>query len=70
MKRLFRSRSDRKIAGICGGFAELVDIDPTLVRLVVVVLGVVTGIVPFFIGYLIAWWIVPEADAGSSHQGV
>ena len=70
MKRLFRSRSDRKIAGICGGFAELVDIDPTLVRLVVVVLGVVTGIVPFFIGYLIAWWIVPEADAGSSHKGV
>jgi phage shock protein PspC (stress-responsive transcriptional regulator) len=68
MKRLFRSRSDRKIGGLCGGFAEMVNIDPTLIRLAVVVLGIATGVAPFFIGYLIAWWIIPEADA--SHNGV
>ena len=59
MTRLFRSETNKKIAGVCGGIAELMDVDPTIVRLVVVVLGLVTGILPFVIGYLIAWWIVP-----------
>ncbi len=60
MTRLYRSRSDRKIAGVCGGLGELMDIDPTIVRLVLVVLGLATGIIPVLIGYLIAWWMVPE----------
>lgn len=33
MKKLFRSSTDRKICGVCGGIAEYFDIDPTLVRL-------------------------------------
>ena len=49
-----------KIAGVCGGLGELMDIDPTMVRLAVVILGLATGIVPFFVGYLVAWWIVPK----------
>ena len=59
MQRLYRSRTDKKIAGVCGGIAEMVDADPTIIRLVVVVLSLATGIVPFFVGYLLAWWIVP-----------
>ena len=62
MKKLYLSRSNKKIAGVCGGIGELTDTDPTIIRLIVVVLALVTGFFPFFIGYLIAWWIVPEAN--------
>jgi phage shock protein PspC (stress-responsive transcriptional regulator) len=61
MKRLYRSQTNKKIAGLCGGIGEMMDIDPTIIRLIVIVLGLATGIFPFFIGYLIAWWIVPFA---------
>ncbi len=63
MKRLYRSRTDRKIAGICAGLGQYLDADPTVVRLITVVLGLVTGVFPFFVGYLVAWWIVPEEPA-------
>ncbi len=59
MKKLYRSQTNKKIAGICGGIGEMMDADPTIVRLVVIILGLVTGFFPFFIAYLIAWWIVP-----------
>lgn len=59
MQKLYRSRSDKKIAGVCGGIAEMIDVDPTIVRLVIFVLAIATGLIPFFIGYIVAWWIVP-----------
>ena len=59
MKKLWRSRTNKKIAGICGGIGEMTETDPTIIRLAVIVLGLATGFFPFFIGYLIAWWIVP-----------
>jgi phage shock protein PspC (stress-responsive transcriptional regulator) len=61
MTRLYRSRNDRKIAGICGGFAELYDMDPTVVRLITLAIALVTAVGPLVIVYLIAWWVVPEA---------
>ena len=61
MKRLFRSQTNKKIAGICGGIGEMTDTDPTIIRLIVIVLGLATGFFPFFIAYLIAWWIIPVA---------
>ncbi len=60
IKRLYRSRTDKKIAGICSGIAEYLDTDPTVIRLATVVLALITGVFPFIIGYIIAWWIVPE----------
>jgi phage shock protein C len=59
MQKLYRSRTNKKIAGVCAGIAEMIDADPTIVRLVIVVLALATGVFPLFIGYLIAWWIVP-----------
>jgi len=59
-KQLFRSATNKKIAGICGGVGEMMNVDPTIIRLVTIVLGLVTGIIPFIIAYIIAWWIVPE----------
>jgi len=44
------------------------DADPTIVRLVFVVLALATGVFPFLIGYLIAWWIVPEGNQSHSQM--
>lgn len=59
-RRLYRSRKDRKIAGVCGGIAEYFDTDPTLVRLIAVLILIFTGFVPMFLVYLLAWIIIPE----------
>jgi phage shock protein C len=68
MKKLYRSTTNKKIAGVCGGIGGMMDADPTIVRLVFVVLALATGIFPFLIGYLIAWWMVPEGTQDQSHS--
>jgi phage shock protein C len=60
MKKLYRSRKDRKIAGICGGLAEYFHIDATIIRLAAVFLCFITGIAPLILVYLISWIIIPE----------
>jgi phage shock protein C len=61
-RRLMRSAVDCKIAGVCGGIAEYFEIDSTLVRLVWVVLVIMpVPVVPAFIGYFVAWLIMPQA---------
>jgi phage shock protein PspC (stress-responsive transcriptional regulator) len=59
-KKLYRSKKDRKIGGICGGIAEYFDVDSTLVRLAAVFLCFVTGIAPLLLVYIIGWIIIPE----------
>lgn len=57
MKRLYRSRKDRVIAGVCGGIGDYFEIDPMLIRLVWLLLGMTgTGI----LAYIVAWIIIPE----------
>jgi phage shock protein C len=63
MKRLTLSQSDKKIAGVCGGLGEYFDLDPTIVRLTVVVLGLITAVIPMVIGYLVAWMVIPHKSA-------
>ena len=63
MKRLYRSTTDKKIAGVCGGLGEYLAVDPTVLRLMVAIVTIATGIFPGTIGYIIAWAIVPEAPA-------
>jgi phage shock protein PspC (stress-responsive transcriptional regulator) len=60
MKRLYRSRVDRKIAGVCAGLAEYLEVDPTMVRLIAAFLLIFTGFVPMTLIYIIAWIIIPE----------
>jgi phage shock protein C len=62
MKRIYRSWTDRKIFGICGGIGEAYDIDPNIVRIVAVFLCILTGLVPLIVTYFVARLIVPEAD--------
>lgn len=56
-KRLMRSRSDKKIAGVCGGFAEYLDLDSTLIRLVWILLVFFGG--GGILAYIIAWIVMP-----------
>jgi phage shock protein C len=60
MKRLYRSKTNRKIAGVCGGIAEYFGIDPTLVRVIAVLL-LLPGGLPGLLPYLVLWVVVPEA---------
>jgi phage shock protein C len=66
-KRLTLSATDSKIAGVCGGIAEYLDIDPTVVRLIWLVLSIVPGgIVGGLVVYLVAWIIIPKAPVLAS----
>jgi len=63
-KQLTLSATNKKIAGVCGGIAEYLDVDPTIVRLIWVALSVVPGgFVGGAIAYLLAWAIIPKASA-------
>ena len=58
--KLYLSKTDKKIFGVCGGIAEYFDVDPTVLRLVAVFLALVTAIFPVVITYMIAWIIIPK----------
>ncbi len=62
MKRVYRSRTDKKIFGVCGGIGEAYDIDPTLIRIIVVFLALATGLLPMIITYIAARLIMPPAE--------
>lgn len=57
-KRLFRSRTDRMIAGVCGGIAKYFDIDPTIIRLLWVFIILLGG--SGILAYIICWIVIPE----------
>jgi phage shock protein C len=56
---LRRSRKNRMLGGVCGGIAEWVDWDPTLVRILYVVASIVSVAFPGLIVYLVLWIIMP-----------
>ena len=58
-KRLYRSKKDKMLAGVCGGLAEYFDVDPSLVRLATVLLCLYAG--TGLLVYIIAAIIIPEA---------
>ncbi len=60
MKRFYRSRTDKKLGGVCGGIGKYFDVDPTVVRLLAVVLFFATGFFPLFIGYIAALILAPQ----------
>lgn len=58
-KRLYRSKKDKMIAGVCGGLAEYFDIDPVIIRIIAFVL-LLPGGVPGLLPYVILWVVVPK----------
>jgi len=61
-KRLMRSSTDCKLGGVCGGIAEYLDVDSTIVRLIWVVLILFPfPLIPAVLGYFVAWLVIPQA---------
>ena len=60
--RLLRSRKDKMIAGVCGGIAEWMDWDPTVVRLAYILLSILSVAFPGILIYLILWLVTPQAE--------
>jgi len=63
VKRLYRSKDDRIISGVCGGIAKYMRVDPVVVRLIWAVAALVSmgmGV----LAYLIAWILIPEEPSG------
>jgi phage shock protein PspC (stress-responsive transcriptional regulator) len=68
-RRLMRSSTDKKFAGVCGGFAEYFGWDSTLVRLVWVVLSIVPGsLIGGILVYILAWLVMPLAPEPARGQ--
>ncbi len=59
LKKLYRSQTDKMIAGACGGLAEYFEIDSTLLRLVWALIVVFTGFAPGVVVYIVAALIMP-----------
>jgi phage shock protein PspC (stress-responsive transcriptional regulator) len=65
-RRLYKSRDDRMIGGVCGGLAEYFAIDAVIVRVIAVALVFAGG--AGLLAYVAAWLLVPERDAGPSER--
>ncbi len=63
-KKLYRSRRERIIGGVAGGIAEYFDVDPTLVRIIFVLLTL-PGFIPGILLYVILWAIIPPQPVGA-----
>ena len=63
-RRLYRSRTNRKLAGVCGGLAQYFTADATLIRVLFVVLALLGG--PGLVIYLLMWILVPEEPLGAA----
>ena len=59
-KKLYRSRTDKMIGGVCGGIADYFNIDATLVRVLYVLISVFSAAFPGILVYIIMLIIVPE----------
>ena len=59
---LRRSVANRAIAGVCGGLGEYFDIDPTVVRVVYVLVSVFSVAFPGLLIYIILWILIPERE--------
>src|SRR3954454_10917536 len=66
-RRLYRSRDERLLGGVCGGLAEYFGIDPVIVRIIAVALVFAGG--AGFLAYIAAWLLVPEQGADTTAEG-
>ena len=63
-RKLYRSRSSRQVAGVCGGLAQYFNLDPTLIRILFVVLAVLGG--SGLVLYVAMWIIVPSEPSAAA----
>jgi len=62
---LQRSRTDKMIAGVCGGIAKSAGWDPTLVRVLYVVVSILSAAFPGLLVYVVLWMVMPKEPLGT-----
>ncbi|WP_314733485.1 PspC domain-containing protein [Anaerobacillus sp. CMMVII] len=60
VKRLVRTQHDRKLTGVCGGLGQYFNIDPTIVRILFLILIIPTAFFTMPIAYLVATMLIPN----------
>ncbi len=68
-KRLYRSRTNKIFAGICGGIGEYAGIDPVVIRVLWLLVTIFTGFIPGLIAYILTIFIIP-AKPTSPHTHI
>jgi phage shock protein C len=66
-KKLYRSRTDRMISGVCGGLAEYLEVDVTIVRVITVLLALFSGV--GILAYIIGIIVIPEEPGKGDNMG-
>jgi phage shock protein C len=64
-RRLTRSRRHRLIAGVCGGIAEYIDVDVTVVRILYILVSILSAAFPGILAYIILMFVMPPSDASA-----
>jgi phage shock protein C len=59
-KKLYRSKTDRYLGGVCGGLAKYFAVDAVLIRLALIIIVLATGFFPGVVAYVLAVFLVPE----------
>ena len=59
VKKLMRPQEKKMLGGVCAGFAEYMEVDSALIRLIFIAMTLVTAVFPMALFYLIAWVIIP-----------
>lgn len=67
-KKLYKSRNDKKFAGVCGGIAEYFEVDSTLIRLAVVLLTAFSAGIGGLLAYVVAAIIMPEDNTYTNNN--
>jgi len=62
VKKLYRSRTKKVIAGVIGGLIDFLglELDPTIIRVCVAVVATITCFLPLTLAYLVCWFIIPK----------
>ena len=69
-RRLVRIKAEQKLAGVCAGIADYLDVDVTLVRVLWLALSIVPGaVIGGILAYLLAWIVMPEGQASRAASG-
>lgn len=69
MKKLYRSKTEKQIAGVCGGIAVYFNIDPTVVRLIWIAISLLSASVLGVLIYIICALVIPEEPDGFDSTG-
>ena len=61
-RRLTRSSRSKMIAGVCGGLAEYLDMDPTVVRVLYILVSILSAAFPGIVAYIILMFVMPPPE--------